>query len=86
MQTLANFILAQSLHQPHWGLKTNKVTTTWSKPEGLAIEVNWNAAIYAKAKRVGISVIIRDSNNDILACMCSSERLQPNSTVARPLL
>ncbi|XP_042958077.1 uncharacterized protein LOC122293606 [Carya illinoinensis] len=42
----------------------------WKKPDALVCKFNWDAAIDATNKRVGIGVIVRDSEGEILACMC----------------
>ncbi|XP_035541705.1 uncharacterized protein LOC118344698 [Juglans regia] len=55
-------------------LKPNHVDTSlvrWEKPDTMVCKVNWDAALDVKNKKVGIGVIIRDSEGEILACLCS---------------
>lgn len=47
--------------------------------------MNWDVAIDVKTNRVGIGVIIGNSTSDIMACLCSCERLLTNPAVAETL-
>lgn len=49
--------------------------TRWTKLEGLAVKVNWDAAVNIEAKKVGARVIRRDSQGDIMACLYTSADL-----------
>lgn len=41
-----------------------------TKPPDMVCKVNWDAAMDVKNKRVGIGVICRNAEGDILACLC----------------
>ncbi|KAF5468669.1 hypothetical protein F2P56_012808 [Juglans regia] len=73
-------------------LQTNQVrsnadrsVTKWEKPGGSVIKANWDAAVDAKNKCVGIGVVVRDSNGEILACLCSRFAHNSNPYVAEAL-
>lgn len=51
----------------------------------MVLKTNWDVAVDAQAKRVGIGVVVRDSNGDMLACLCSSVGYLMKSIVAKAL-
>lgn len=53
--------------------------------KGAVAKVNWDTTVNVKDIRVGIRVIIRDSNDDIMACLCSNERILSTPTITRVL-
>ncbi|XP_042976308.1 uncharacterized protein LOC122307474 [Carya illinoinensis] len=59
--------------------------TKWEKPAGWTVKVNWDAAVDAKNRRVGAGVVIRDSEGELLACLCSICDHVQNPLVAEAL-
>lgn len=55
----------------HMNGNTDRRLVKWEKPPELAMNTNWDAAIDAHHRRVGVGVVIRDSNGEMLACLCS---------------
>ncbi|XP_042973040.1 uncharacterized protein LOC122304840 [Carya illinoinensis] len=43
----------------------------WKEPDAMVCKVNWDAALDVKNKQVGIGIIVRDSEGEILAYLCS---------------
>ncbi|XP_042969115.1 uncharacterized protein LOC122301804 [Carya illinoinensis] len=52
--------------------QVNRSYARWKKPDVLVCKFNWDAAIDATKKRVGVGIIVRDSDGEILACLCLS--------------
>lgn len=51
----------------HITLGTRRCMARWKKSRQLDVKANWDAAIDTKEKKVGLGVILRDSEGDILA-------------------
>ncbi|KAG6647467.1 hypothetical protein CIPAW_07G081000 [Carya illinoinensis] len=51
--------------------KPRRECTKWEKPAREEFKVNWDAAIDDKLQIVGIGVVVRDDQGEILACLCS---------------
>ncbi|XP_035545074.1 uncharacterized protein LOC118348177 [Juglans regia] len=86
LKGLAEYKMAQDQLQTNQvRSNANKSVTKWEKPGGLVIKANWDAAVDAKNKCVRIGVVVRDSNGEILACLCSRFAHNSNSYVAEAL-
>lgn len=83
---LNEFVLAQT-HQQKVLLHGNsdKGVVKWDKPTELVVKANWDAAIDAQHKRVGITVVIRDSEGEMLAYLCSTIEYTKKLIVAEAL-
>ncbi|XP_042944640.1 uncharacterized protein LOC122278525 [Carya illinoinensis] len=54
----------------------------WKKPDAMICKVNWDAALDVKNKQVAIGIIVRDSEGEILACLCSKLSIVVKAIVA----
>ncbi|KAF5477697.1 hypothetical protein F2P56_004314 [Juglans regia] len=52
----------------------------WKKPEQGGFKANWDAAL--NSKFMGLGVVIRNENGEVVACACSRRLPAPNSDVA----
>ncbi|XP_042962682.1 uncharacterized protein LOC122296954 [Carya illinoinensis] len=46
----------------------------WKAPAKDQVKVNWDAALKIKEGRMGIGVVIRDENGDVMVSLCSQRR------------
>ncbi|XP_042974665.1 uncharacterized protein LOC122306301 [Carya illinoinensis] len=46
----------------------------WKAPAKDQVKVNWDAALKIKEGRMGIGVVIRDENGDVMVSLCSQKR------------
>ncbi|XP_042950154.1 uncharacterized protein LOC122282268 [Carya illinoinensis] len=53
-------------------------SSEWSAPQPAFFKANWDAAIDKDNSKVGIGVIVRDSEGLVMASLCSSITLNPN--------
>ncbi|XP_041001629.1 uncharacterized protein LOC121247327 [Juglans microcarpa x Juglans regia] len=54
----------------------------WEKPEVGRVKANWDAAVDATNRRVGIAVVVRDDQGEVLACLCSAVENQEGACQA----
>lgn len=57
----------------------------WEKLVGIAIKVNWDAAVEIYLKRVGLGVAIHDSCGEVLVCLCSIVNFVQKPSMAETL-
>ncbi|XP_042958180.1 uncharacterized protein LOC122293763 [Carya illinoinensis] len=65
-----NFAEFREANTDPMSTQSNRIMARWKKPDALASKSNWDAAIDVTNKRVGIGIIIRDSEGEIFACLC----------------
>lgn len=46
----------------------------WQRPEGNKCKVNFDIALDTNKLRLGLAVIVRNNNGDIMAALCSQKR------------
>ncbi|XP_042944578.1 uncharacterized protein LOC122278455 [Carya illinoinensis] len=56
-------------------------STKWSTPPPAFFKANWDAAIDKDNSKVGIGVIVRDSDGLVIGSLCSSITLTPNPKI-----
>ncbi|XP_042974729.1 uncharacterized protein LOC122306365 [Carya illinoinensis] len=65
-----NFADFREANSGSMSTQSNIIIARWKKPDALVCKSNWDAAIDATNKRVGIGIIVSDSEGEILACIC----------------
>lgn len=45
----------------------------WKKSSGWMFKVNWDAAFCAVSNKVGIDIVIRDAEGELIAALCKTE-------------
>ncbi|KAG6678120.1 hypothetical protein I3842_14G064300 [Carya illinoinensis] len=58
-------------------------STKWTAPPPNFFKVNWDAAIDKGNSKLGIGVVIRDSDGSIVTSLCSSMDLDPDPLLGK---
>lgn len=75
-QSLKDFTTAQIRYQaPRVRNLAARMDASRRKSKGEVFKANWDAIIVMKTNKMGIRVIVKNSDGDIMACLCSTERL-----------
>ncbi|XP_041004159.1 uncharacterized protein LOC121249523 [Juglans microcarpa x Juglans regia] len=71
-EDLYEFANAQAYQQQlQWSVANNSRVDKWRKPAESWVKANWDTVMNVQLKKVGLGVIIRDADGEVLACMCS---------------
>lgn len=87
-QSMNEFSRAQQLQQKdQLNRGKNREEFKWEKSADIGFKANWDAAVDVHAKKVGIGVIIRHSNGDLVAYLssCVNHLMKPTAAEALAL-
>lgn len=81
---MKDFSFAQeSQNERHSTTDIGRSTKCWEKPDTNVVKVNWNVALDPKSKIMGLGIIIRDDEGEILVSVCANRRHVTQSALAK---
>jgi hypothetical protein len=67
------FSSAEQSRREQLVLPRTMMETVWSRPGRGIIKVNWDAALDQRQRRIGMGILARDHDGQVIAAMCSSK-------------
>jgi ribonuclease HI len=67
------------------GVRHSSVVEVWQKPPVGSIKVNWDAAVDKEGNRIGLGIVVRDHNGQVVAMQCSTRQFICDPATAEAL-
>jgi ribonuclease HI len=85
MEQTDGFAKAMESLKPWSSQTTRQPDEAWKKPPMGVIKVNWDASIDKEGKRMGMGVVARDHEGEVVATLCAQIRYITDPTSAEAL-